>query len=312
MKSESINEWWKQGTTIRSFHLLLLVLSIPIVPNSDSCLPPVYWNPLEPIPPFSIHWSTWEFIFHRTNGRIEVSPWRVIVWWNDSCKQRVEERILSDLLRRPISIIVSLSKTQLFSIHPFKCQLIQWFTLSLLVESLRMELEWFIGILSLFDDHLKWVVFDHLGSFSISIIALLIPLIPCWFHFYGPNEVWNGCVRCFDIVEVKDIVCCWMNATPWKQNGISLHSVCCLLDCDLLWCWINRWIRLWKEMIGWFCRLFLLSSDNLSVGEESCESAIPWFLDLISFGLTPVSLASFRVRVSQLQSSPLLSILIKL
>ena len=161
-----------------SFHYHLWSLSI--VSKPDSCLPPVYWNPLEPIPPFSIHWSTWEFIFHRTNGRIEVSPWRVIVWWNDSCKQRVEERILSDLLRRPISIIVSLSKTQLFSIHPFKCQLIQGFTLSLLVESLRIELEWFIGILSLFDDHLKWVVFDHLGSFSISIIALLIPLIPWW------------------------------------------------------------------------------------------------------------------------------------
>ena len=217
------------------------------------------------------------------NGRIKVSPSRVIVWWNDSCKQRVEERILSDLLRRPISIIVSLSKTQLFSIHPFKCQLIQWFTLSLLVESLRMELEWFIGILSLFDDQLKWVVFDHLGSFNILIIALLIPLIPWWFHFYGPNEMWNGYVRCFDIVEVKDNLCCRMNATSWKQNGISLHRGCCLLDCDLLRCWINRWIRLWKEMICWFCRLFLLSSDNLSVGEESCESAIPWILDPISF-----------------------------
>ena len=230
MKYESINEWWKLTATNGSFHYHLWSLSI--VPKPDSWLPPVYWNPLEPIPPFSIHWSTWEFILHRTNGRIEVSPWRVIVWWNDSCKQRVEERILPDLLRRPISIIVSLSKTQLFSIHPFKCQLIQWFTLSLLVESLRMELEWFIGILSLFDDQLKWVVFVHFGSFSISIIALLIPLIPWWFHFYGPNEVWNGCVRCFDIVEVKDIVCCWMNATPWKQNGY-LYSQRVLLA----WLW---------------------------------------------------------------------------
>ena len=68
-----------------------------------------------------------------------------------------------------------------------------------------------------------------------------------------------------------------------NRMDISLHRGCCLLDCDLLWCWINRWIRLWKEMIGWFCRLFLLSSDYLSVGEESCESAIPWILDLISF-----------------------------
>ena len=102
--------------------------------------------------------------------------------------------------------------------------------------------------------------------------------------------------------------CCWMNATPWKQNGISLHRGCCLLDCDLLWCWINRWIRLWKELIWWFCRLFLLSSDNLSVGEESCESAIPWILNPNSFGLTPISLTSSRVRVSQLQSSPLLFI----
>ena len=165
-----------------------------------------------------------------------------------------------------------------------------------------MELEWFIGILSLFDDHLKWVVFDHLGSFNILIIALLIPLIPCWFHFYGPKEVWNEFNRCFDIVEVKDIICCWMNTTPWKQNGISLHRVCCSLDCDLLWCRINRWIRLWNEMIGWFYRLFLLSSDNLSVGEESCESAISWILDLISFVVNPISPTSSRVRVSQLQS----------
>ena len=155
-----------------------------------------------------------------------------------------------------------------------------------------MELGWFIGILSLFDDQLKWGVFDHLGSFSILIIALLIPLIQCWFHFYGPNEVWNGCVRCFDIVEVKGIVCCWMNATSWKQNGFSIQSVCCLLDCDLLWCWINRWIRLWKEMIGWFYRLFLLSSDNLSVGEESCESAIPLILDLISFVVISILLST--------------------
>ena len=174
-----------------------------------------------------------------------------------------------------------------------------------------MELEWFIGILSLFDDQLKWVVFVHLGSFSISIIALLIPLIQCWFHFYGPNEVWNEFNRCFDIVEVKGTACCWMNATPWKQNGISIQSVCCSLDCDLLRCWINRWIRLWNEMICWFCRLFLLSSDNLSVGEESCESAIPWILNPSSFGLTPISHTSPRVRVSQLQSSSLLFILIK-
>ena len=155
-----------------------------------------------------------------------------------------------------------------------------------------MELEWFIGILSLFDDQLKWVVFDHLGSFSILIIALLIPLIPWWFHFYGPNEVWNGFNRCFDIVEVKDIVCCWMNTTPWKQNGISLRRECCLLDCDLLTCWINRWIRLWNEMIGWFCRLFLLSSDNLSVEEESCESANPWIRDLISFVVISIILST--------------------
>ena len=177
-----------------------------------------------------------KFILHRMNGRIEVSPWRVIVWWNDSCKQRVEERILSDLLRRPISIIVSLSKTQLFSIHPFKCQLIQWFTLSLLVESLRMELEWFIGILSLFDDHLKWVVFAHLGSFSISIIALLIPLIQWWFHFYGPNEVWNGCVRCFDIVEVKELLVVeWTLLLENRIESLFTECVACLIvtSCDV-------------------------------------------------------------------------------
>ena len=87
-------------------------------------------------------------------------------------------------------------------------------------------------------------------------------------------------------------VCCWMNATPWKQNGFSIQSVCCLLDCDLLWCWINRWIRLWKEMICWFCFILLISSDNLSVGEESCESAIPWILDLISFVVISIILST--------------------
>ena len=95
--------------------------------------------------------------------------------------------------------------------------------------------------------------------------------------------------------------------TEWN---LSSQSVCCLLDCDLLRCWINRWIRLWNEMICWFCFILLISSDNLSVEEESCESAIPWILNPNSFGLTPISIASPRVRVSQLQSSPLLSILI--
>ena len=97
-----------------------------------------------------------------------------------------------------------------------------------------------------------------------------------------------------------------MNTTPWKQNGFSLHRECCSLDCDLLWCWINRWIRLWKEMICWFCLILLISSDNLSVGEESCESAIPCILNPNSFVVTPISITSPRVRVSQLQSSPLL------
>ena len=87
-------------------------------------------------------------------------------------------------------------------------------------------------------------------------------------------------------------VCCWTNTTPWKQNGISSQSVCCLFDCDLLWCWINRWIRLWNEMIGWIYRLFLLSSDNLSVGEESCESANPWILDPISFVVISIILST--------------------
>ena len=36
-------------------------------------------------------------------------------------------------------------------------------------------------------------------------------------------------------------------------------------------------------MICWFCFILLISSDNLSVGEESCESIIPWFLDPNSF-----------------------------
>ena len=119
------------------------------------------------------------------------------------------------------------------------------------------------------------------------------------------------CQTLWHCVSEGTACCCWMNTTPWKQNGFSLHRGCCSLDCDFLRCWINRWIRLWKEMICWFCRLFLLSSDNLSVGEESCESIIPWFLDPNSFVVTPISLTSPRVRVSQLQSSPLLFILIK-
>ena len=189
------------------------------------------------------------------NGRIKVSPSRVIVWWNDSCKQRVEERILSDLLRRPISIIVSLSKTQLFSIHPSKCQLIQWFTLSLLVESLRMELGWFIGILSLFDDPLKWVVFAHLGSFNILIIALLIPLIQWWFHFYGPNEVWNEFNRCFDIVEVKESF-----VVEWTL----------LLE--------NRMESLSKESVA---RMIVTSSDVESIDEFVCEKK--WSVDSVVY-----------------------------
>ena len=77
-----------------------------------------------------------------------------------------------------------------------------------------------------------------------------------------------------------------------NRMDISIQSVCCLLDCDLLWCWINRWIRLWKEMICWFCFILLISSDNLSVGEESCESAIPWILDLISFVVISIILST--------------------
>ena len=67
----------------------------------------------------------------------------------------------------------------------------------------------------------------------------------------------------------EGIVCCWTNTTPWKQNGFSLHSVCCLLDCDLSWCWINPWIRLWKEMIGWFYRLFSWSPPIIWVWKRN-------------------------------------------
>ena len=77
-----------------------------------------------------------------------------------------------------------------------------------------------------------------------------------------------------------------------KTEWNLYHRGCCLLDCDLLWCWINRWIRLWNEMICWFSRLFLLSSDNLSVGEESCESVIPWIRDLISFVVISIILST--------------------
>ena len=77
-----------------------------------------------------------------------------------------------------------------------------------------------------------------------------------------------------------------------NRMDISLHRECCLLDCDLLWCWINRWIRLWKEMIGWFCFIILISSNNLSVEEESCESANPWIRDLISFVVISIILST--------------------
>ena len=95
--------------------------------------------------------------------------------------------------------------------------------------------------------------------------------------------MWNGCVRRFDIVEVKELLVVEWTLLLENRMDIYLHRVCCLLDCDLLWCWINRWIRLWIEMICWFCFILLISSDNLSVGEESCESIIPWFLDPNSF-----------------------------
>ena len=99
-----------------------------------------------------------------------------------------------------------------------------------------MELEWFIGILSLFDDQLKWVVFDHLGSFNILIIALLIPLIPWWFHFYGPNEMWNGYVRRFDIVEVKELLVVeWTLLLENRMESLFRVCVACLIvtSCDV-------------------------------------------------------------------------------
>ena len=38
--------------------------------------------------------------------------------------------------------------------------------------------------------------------------------------------------------------------------------------------------------------ILLISSDNLSVGEESCESAIPWIRDLISFVVISIILST--------------------
>ena len=122
-----------------------------------------------------------------------------------------------------------------------------------------MELEWFIGILSLFDDQLKWVVFAHLGSFSISIIALLIPLIPCWFHFYGLNEVWNEFNRRFDIVEVKESF-----VVEWTL----------LLE--------NRMESLFTEgVIG----LIVTSRDVESIDEFVCE--MKWSADSVVFSRSP-------------------------
>ena len=38
--------------------------------------------------------------------------------------------------------------------------------------------------------------------------------------------------------------------------------------------------------------ILLISSDNLSVEEESCESAIPWIRDLISFVVISIILST--------------------
>ena len=102
-------------------------------------------------------------------------------------------------------------------------------------------------------------MFDHLGSFNISIIPLLIPLIPWWFHFYGPNEVWNGCVRCFDIVEVKELL-----VVEWTL----------LLE--------NRMESLFIEGIA---RLIVTSCDVESIDEFVCERK--WSVDSALFSWSP-------------------------
>ena len=147
---------------------------------------------------------------------------------------------------------------------------------------------------------LYWIL-QHLDNSVVdSIDSMLISFL--WSE-WGVEWVCQMLWHCGS----EGIVCCWTNTTPCKQNGISIQSVCCLLDCDLLWCWFNRWIRLWKEMMCWFYLIVLISCDNLSVGEESCKSAFPCHFSN-SFRIYPSSPASPLLRVSQLQSSPLLFI----
>ena len=55
-------------------------------------------------------------------------------------------------------------------------------------------------------------------------------------------------------------VCCWMNATPWKQNRISLHRVC--VAC-----------------------LIVTSCDVESIDEFVCE--MKWSVDSVSFSYSP-------------------------
>jgi len=74
----------------------------------------------------------------------------------------------------------------------------------------------------------------------------------------------------------------------------NLSSQCVLLA----WLWplvmlnqsMNSFVKGNDRLI--LSSILLISSDNLSVGEESCESAIPWILNLISFVVISIILST--------------------
>ena len=71
-----------------------------------------------------------------------------------------------------------------------------------------------------------WIL-QHLDNSVVdSIDSMLISFL--WSE-WGVEWVWQMLWHCGS----ERTACCWMNATPWKQNGISIHRGWCLLDCDL-------------------------------------------------------------------------------
>ena len=91
----------------------------------------------------------------------------------------------------------------------------------------------------------------------------------------------------------------WKNCLLLNEH-YSLKTEWNLSSQSVLLAWLWPLVMLNQSMnsfVKWNDRLILssillISSDNLSVGEESCESAIPWILDLISFVVISIILST--------------------